>query len=249
MKRALAIGAVVAAALAIAAVVWLQHSLDGLVDRTIEQVGTELFGSRVSVEHARIHLRDGRATITGLEVANPAAPESDFSTEPALSLGEVAVEIDLAALDLAAVRAGAAPIPIALVRVAEPHVRAEASGGGLNLDRLRRNVREAAPSQDAQPQSELGAPIRIRIARLEFSGGQLLADATRVGGDVEQVEIPDFALEGIGGAQGATPAEIGKRVSDALLTRSIRAAALGGIGGEVERLQEKASEKLRGLFD
>lgn len=249
MRRNLAVGAVVALALAVATWTWIAHRLDGFVVRTVEQVGSELLGSRVSVERARVELRRGRARLSGIAIANPDGPELGFSSQPALSLGEVTVALDLDALDLAAVRAGEAPLPLTLVRVENPRVRAEATSGGLNLERLRQNAREAAPSGQTEPQSTAGAPIRIRIARLEFAGGEVSADATRVGGKVEQVALPEFALEGIGGANGATSTEIGKRVCDALLSRAIRAAVLGGAGSELGRAREKAREKLRGLFE
>lgn len=249
MSRRLAVAGVVAIAVAVAAYVWISHSFDGIVARTIEAVGSELLGSHVSVEHVRVALREGRAKLSGLAVSNPAGPQLGFSSEPALILPEIAVELELAALDLPAIRAGEAPLSIALVRIARTRVNAEVTEGGLNLERLRQNARDAVPSRAAQPLGDAGAPIRIRIARLEFAGGELRADASRVGGGVEQVAIPEFVLEDLGGVEGASAGAIGKRVSDALLGRAIRAAALGGIDGEVGRLREKAQDKLRGLFD
>ncbi len=249
MKRTLGVGAVVALALVVAALVWLQHSLDGVVARAVEQIGSELLGSRVCVERVRISLADGRASITGLEVGNPTEPELGFSGTPALELDEITVEIDLEALDTTAVRAGEAPIPLALVRVAGPMLSAEATTGGLNLERLRRNVRDAVPSQASQPQTEAGAPVRLRIARFVLERGQLRADSSQLGGEISQVELPAFALTELGGERGAAPAVLGEQVLDALLAQGIRAAAAGGVGGELDPLKERAREKLRGLFD
>jgi hypothetical protein len=249
MRRFLVIAALVALAVAIAAAIWVARSLDGAVARTIEQVGSELLDARVSVEHVRVELREGRARVSGLAIANPGGPALGFSAEPALSLAAIEAELDLAALDLAAIRAGSAPISLGRVRIEGARVNAEVGPNGVNLEHLRQNLLAAAPSEESQPHSEAGEPLRLRIARLELDGGRLRADTSRVGGGVEEVAIPDFALERLGGAEGAEVAEVGAEILDALLRRSLRAAARAGLGSSVDRLREEAREKLRGLFD
>jgi hypothetical protein len=243
------LGALAVVALGVGAVLYLGHSLDGLVADAIERVGSELTGSAVTVQRVQVRLRDADARVEGLDVANPAGPAPGYSKEPALALGEIQVAIDTEAFDRSAVMAGDAPIPLKLVRVGEFRVNAEATPAGLNLERLRQNVQRASPSAEAQPHTRSGDTVRLRIERFEFVGGRLRADATQVGGRAEELSIPTFALHDLGGAEGADPAEIGQVVLRELLSRSIRAAAKAGLSGEMGKLKEQAREKLQDLFD
>ncbi len=249
MRRALLLGAVAFVALVAAALVYLSRSLDRLVADAIERVGSELTGSPVTVARVQIRLRDADARVQGLAIANPSTPPLGFSSEPALRLGEIQVVIDRENLDRSAVMAGDAPIPLTLVRVSEFRVNAEATPSGLNLDRLRKSVLESSPSPESAPQTESGAAVRLRIARFEFVGGRLHADASKLGGKVQEVEIPTFSLKDLGGEDGQDPAEIGAVVLKELLGHSIRAATKAGLGGELGKLKEQAREKLQGLFD
>lgn len=249
MRRALLLVALALVALVVAATFYLAHSLDGIVADAIESVGSELTGSAVTVERVEVRLRNADARVEGLAVANPAAPAPGYSKDPALSLGEIQVAIDADALDRSAVKAGDAPIPLRLVRVADFRVNAEATAAGLNLERLRQNVQEASPAPESQPQTESGDTVRLRIERFEFVGGRLRADARKLGGKLEEVEIPTFALRDLGGQDGQDPAEIGQVVLRELLSHSIRAAAKAGLGGQLGKFKEQAREKLQGLFD
>lgn len=244
MKRALVFLLLLLVVGTAAGVWWVTQRLDGVVAAAIEETGSQLLGSRVTVSGVQIDLAAGSASILGLRVANPEGEGLAFSSEPAFALGEITVAIDLDRLDLQDL--AAAPIPLTLVLVGEPRVNAEVAATGINLDVLRRNVGSAGPASD--PPEADGEPVRLEIDRFEFSDGTLRADSSAVGGDVREVELPPLALSKLRG----TPDEVGKRILDAFLGAALRQVALDQISSEVEEqldaVKEKAAGALRSLL-
>jgi hypothetical protein len=236
MKRILAAGVAVVLVVIGVAVVWLARSLDGLVKGAIEQVGSELLDTRVSVGGVSIDLREGSGTLRELRVRNP----EGFSSADAFSLAEVTLRIELGSL-------GGSPIVLSEVSVAAPLVLAEATARGLNLDVLRRSVESGAASEaDAQVARGEAEPLRLRIQRLQVERAQARVDATALGGEAEQIEIPALSLRDLGGRRGATPGELGKQILGEWLDRVARAVAQH----QARRAVGKAiDETLRDLFD
>ena len=241
MKR-IALVVLVVLVVAGGALWWALGSLDALVERTIEETGSELLGARLRVAGVDVDLAEGRVTLRGLEADNPQGEGLAFSRGPAFSFGEVTAALDLEALSTEG------PIPLTLVRVAEPVVNAEVTPAGINLDVLRRNVAAATP---AAPEGA-AEDVRLRIDRLEFQDGLLRADSRAVGGNENDLELPSMQLEGLGGREGMTPAELGRRVLDTFLARAVRQVARDRLSGEVEEqlesLKEKASGALRSIL-
>lgn len=248
MKRVL-LGLVVLVALLAVGAWYLLGSLDGFVEQAIEDTGSELLGTRVAVGAVEIDLGGGSATIRRLEIDNPTGEGLAFSKEPAITLEEITVAIDIDALSKSQ---GEGPIPLLLVRVAEPKVNAEVTPGGINLEILRKNVSSAPTGAESESIDAAGEPVRIRIDRFEFEKGLLKADTEAVGGNVNDVELPSMRLDKLGGSAGLTPAELGKRVLDTFLGRAIRQVARDQLSGEVEKqldsVREKAAGALRSLL-
>ncbi len=243
MKRALLAALVLAVVAAVAAGIWLVRSVDGLVARAIEEIGSELVGTRVQVASVDVDLRAGRAMVRGLSVANPPG----FSQHPALALGEIAIEVDLDSVR-------ASPLVLDEVRVLAPSVRAEALPGGVNLDVLRKNLAKATSRTggEATPQGASGEPLRLVVREFSFEDGTLHADTSALGGDAHDLALPRVQLANLGGAKGALPAEIGEQALDAILAKAIRTAAKDRFSGDVEKqlgdVAEKAGSALRDLL-
>ena len=239
MKRILQPALVLILVAAATGIWWVTQRLDGAVAAVIEDTASQLLGTSVSVGGVNVDLAAGSVTIEGLRVANPEGENLAFSDEPAFTLGEVTVAIDLERLDPADF--SAAPIPLTLVRVAQPKVNAEVSATGTNLDVLRRNVGSAGSPSDS-------SDLRLEIDRFEFSDGALRADTRAVGGEVREVELPTLRLRNLRG----TPDEVGRRVLDAFLRAAVRQLARDQISNEVEErldeVKEKAASALRSLL-
>jgi len=258
MKRFLLLGLGVVLLAVGAGVLWFTTSIDGAVARAIEQYGGEALGTRVQVSSVEIRLREGRGTIRGLRVANPAG----FSSAEAISFEELTLAIDPNSIL-------ESPIVISQIRLVDPRIRFELDAGGKsNLDALKRNVEayapasepaaesaESASSESAGPADE-ASDLRLRIAELSMEKGQATADLSAVGDEERQLELPSFQLSDIGGKQGVPPPELAQSVALELtrkLSRQVAAqrakSAVKEKAGELLDKVPGASEAVDGLLN
>jgi uncharacterized protein involved in outer membrane biogenesis len=216
------------------------------VERAIEEYGSRAMGVAIVVDHVDPDLESGRASVFGLEVANP----DGFEGPTALTFGEITIDVDLASLEN--------PNPLVLdeIRIEAPFVHLELNRAGQsNLEVLRENAtrRGTAASKrqkgDADPE-----PARLRIRKLVFADGRIEADTRAVGGSQVDASLATAELSDIGGARGATGAEIGAALVQALGRQS--ATAIGR--GEIDRLLDgelggnlgaMGAEATKGLLD
>jgi len=243
VRRFLVAGlAVLVVATAVAAL-WLYRSLDGIVERTIENVGSELLGSEVSVASVDVDLRGGRATVRGVEVANPRGEGLSFSGDPAIRVGEIAVSLDPASV-------AGGPIRLPEVRAAELFVNLEVMPTEVNLLVLQRNLDRGRP--EAADAAAGGEPRRFRVGSFVFEEGTLRADASAVGREARELRLPSLRLAELGGARGATPGELGQRVLEALLARVLAQAAADRVSDlidkELDQVKEKIGDALRSFL-
>lgn len=235
MKR-IGIAIAVLALVAVVAVVWyLASNLDAIVERTIEDAGTEVLGVPVEVGSVDVRLREESATVRDLRVANPPG----FGPEGVFQLGEIRVRLDAASL------AGDGPVVLPEVRVVSPRVRFEVNATGrANVGVLRENLERSGSDEPAGGGAGAGAeaePVRLRVDRFTFEDGTLVADATAAGGESRELAMPALDLRALGGARGATPEALARRVLDAFLARAAAAAARSQLQGYLE---EKIDESM-----
>ena len=224
----------VAVALALVAVgglfYWLASSLDGIVEQTIEEVGSDLLGTRVDVGGVSIDLGEGRGTVRGLRIANPRGEGLDFSSAPAIALEEITLQIDLGSL-------AEPPFVLELVRVAQPEVNAELVGPKLNLEVLRGQLAgsESEPSAERE-----GEPTRLSIRRFELEKGAIRFDSDAPDAEPQELVLPSFEMRNVGG----TPGEIGTAIVSRLLRQAIAAVAAKRAQSEAEAwIDEKLEDR------
>jgi hypothetical protein len=242
VRRALLGAAALAVALALVAVLWFARSLDARVARYLERVGSELLGTEVSVASAHVELRAGRATVRGLEVANPRGDGLDFSREPALRVDQISVTIEPASL-------AGTPIVLGEVDVGAPFVNLEVTEGGrLNLLTLSQNLEGSQPEQ-ADDAAGDEAPRRFRIRTLRIHEGTLRVDEGR---EVREIALGNFVRKELGGASGGTPGELGRQVLVPFLNSVLTKVATDRIGElldeQLDQAKEKLSESLRSIL-
>ncbi len=236
------------AALVVAALYYLSSNLDPLVKTAIESYGSRIAGTRVQVDSVSISPRSGEGTIRGLKVANP----DGFSDGTAFELAQFTVAIDLGSLS-------GEPVIIKQVLVSGPTVNLEANAEGeTNMDVIGKHAKSASSGGDAQPDADSSprnTPTkRLRIDQFTFQQGTVIADLAAVGAERYQAELPALYLENLGGAGGATPAEIGKEVTTALSHAVSKVAAKKGAGAFIDRHlkgapAETAKELIEGIID
>jgi uncharacterized protein involved in outer membrane biogenesis len=254
MRKLFIIGGVAVVAV-VAAVFIFISSLDGIVKKVIETVGSQVAGVDVRVAAVKISLTEGKGSITGLTVANP----KGFATPTAFSLGQISL-----ALDVGSVKQN--PVVLKEIVIAAPVVTYELTAGGSNIEVLQKNVQSFAAKSGgggkAEPQPEAkteGSDKKIAIDRLAITGGQVNLSAA---GNTISGKLGDIVLTGIGRESGgATPAVIAQKLLDALSASAIKTASSLGVNAAVNAIGDKvkaavpggvvpadASKALKGLF-
>ncbi|MBR9970287.1 hypothetical protein [Magnetospirillum sulfuroxidans] len=211
-----------------AGVAFLASNLDSIVKKVIETVGTETAGVKVSVGDVKISLSEGKATIAGLTVANPAG----FASAHAFKLGAISVALDTGSLT-------ANPIVIKDISVAAPEVTYElGANGGSNIDAIQKNVAaKTAGGGDKSAPAAKGEEKKLVIDRLAISKGSVTL-ATAIPGVKGSATLADIVLTGIGRKSGgASASEVAKQVLDALTKSALNATKSMGIGNVGETLK------------
>jgi len=247
MKRLLLVAGLLVLVAAGAIVWFVRFSLDGRVKAAIEEHGSAMALAPVRVEGVHIDLRGGRSTIRGIKVANP----EGFPPGTAVSLSGITIEIEPGSLR-------GSPIVVPEIRVGEPRVHVVMNTEGrMNVEKLRRNIADypdrleadepreeravggARPSEPG-PEPEPEPERRVRVGELTIEEGVVTIDASALGREqTEELPLGSVELRDVGGERGATPEQIGRRVSDALIARTARAVA----GAELKRaLRDKGGE-------
>lgn len=214
------IGVVLAVVVVLAVGLWLlAENLDGIVAGAIEQYGSAITGTSVTVGAVSIDLSAGSATVTNLRVANP----DGFSDRDAISLQEIVVQIDPGSVR-------SEPYRLPQIGVTGPEVLYEVNQEAeRNLDVIRANIDSYVVGRGGASDEP---PPRLVIDRLEFSGGRVQADASALGVEPRGVDLPGFLLSGLGAPDGAPADAIAKQA----LARLARQAAESVARSEVEEL-------------
>lgn len=236
MRKLLIAGGVVVT-LIVGGAVYLFSSLDNIVKKIIEDVGSEVAGVKVSVGGVKIVLREGTASITGLSVANPPG----FSSDPAFKLGEISVALDIGSLNKN-------PIVVKDVLIGAPAVSYELASGGSNLDAIQRNVKaftakrgggKAEPAKEAAKEpaktGEASEEKKLVINRLVISEGQVKLAAGGIPGAATTANLPKIEMKDIGkDSGGASAAQVAQKVMDALVNGAVKSgSSLGNLVGNV----------------
>jgi hypothetical protein len=240
MKRIL-LGVVLVLFVAIGgALYYLVSTLDSLVKSAIETYGSEMTGTAVRVDSVRIELVAGKGTIRGLTIANPAG----FSTAHAFTLGEITLDIDPGSVT-------GNPVVIDEIAIRAPQVTYEMNAAAQsNLLVIQNNLSAysgdggGGGSSDATA-SDDAAETRLSIKRFVFEKGQVTAHTSAVGGKDGSLRLPPLRMNDLGGKQGMTGAELGKKVLSAYTTQVVKAVGSSQIGRLLDdELGDKLDETL-----
>lgn len=196
----------------VAGVLVLRDRLDGIVARAIAEHGSRSTGTEVTVGGVHLELREGRATIDDLVVANP----DGFSDRPALVLGTLVLDLDPGSLT-------AEPYVIEDLSISDVSVLYEVgSDGRRNLEVIKANMQSADPA-GAEADGEAPAPLLI-VQRLHQTGGGAEVDASALGFETRSAELGDFTLTDLGAPDGAPADVIGRRALKTLIEDAARTA-------------------------
>ena len=228
-------------------VYYVYSNLNEIVRTAIQEYGSEALGTEVTVESVSISLTEGKGEISGLRIAEP----SGFGSGSAISLGEIALGIDLKSLK------SLDPLVIDLIHVDAPSVNYVLNAqGGSNLATIQENISRYTSSGEAKeekaPAAESGETL-IAIRKLSVENGRISADLSAVGLAPQKTSLPSIHASNLGGTRGAPPAQIAASLAQKLLADVLVAVGKSQIAPQVDRLLkeavgEEAGENVQGLL-
>ena len=169
----------------------------------------------------KLSILTGSARVEGLVVGNP----EGYKTPQAISVGTAAVGVNPFSIlsDKIVVRS---------IEVREPEITFEGNPfSGNNLSKIRDNVNAAAvasqkpsTSQTAQAASNPGK--KLEVDDFLITGAKVHVSLTGMGGKEMNLPLPDIHLVDLGkGPNGIAPADLTRRVLDALTGATVKAVA------------------------
>lgn len=253
MKKLLITLVVIIAVIAGAA--WYMLSgADEFIRSQIEKQGTAYMGTKVSVSGVSLALREGRLTISELEVDNP----QGYSDEDAFSLDDVIFDLGGAVKE---------PYRVQEIRIDAPEVLYEVDADGKgNLLVLKENLERHLPKGNDQAQGEKDGPLLI-VDKVTVSNVKLMINFEKLPtGQFQldkkayEVTLPTFDAGPIGQPNGMPANKVGAAIVSEMLDNIIEKAksearnklkdkAREKVDEEKKKLMDKANEKLKGILD
>jgi hypothetical protein len=217
--------------------------LDSIVKSAIEKYGSRATGTAVRVESVRIRLRQGRASIHGLTVGNPAG----FKAAEAFSLGEIGIGIS--------VRSVSEKVKIIdEIVVRAPEVFAEMNEERtLNLNVISGNLARSAPpakekadgTKTGRKRVNEGAEPRLIIRHLLFEDGRIHA-RLEFGGDRETIlRLPTVEMRNLGAPNGSTPTQLTRQIIGELNRRAMAEVRKKAVSAASEKARDEAGTVLK----
>jgi hypothetical protein len=212
--------------LVIAVFVYVGSNTNSIVQNAIEVMGPEYLGAAVRLDAVDISLRDGRGTLTGLEIDNPPGFEGPY----AMRVGTVSIKVDLA-------KSNSGLIVLNGVDIEDARVAAIVKSPNDT------NIRTLATHTPASGSS----PIKFVIDRLDLTGAQASVSSPLLTA-AKEIDLPDVHLRNIGRSSGGVGAgevidqilaPIAKAVSQSLGETGIRSLL-----GDPNKAQSDAAQRL-----
>ncbi len=220
MRKYILIGVAAVVVAAAGAVYFLMSNLDSIAKEVMEKAGSEALGVAVRVDSVRLELRQGKATVTGLTVANPPG----YSDGSALSFGRITVQVDPEAKAVKEILA------------VNPVIRLEQKGKASNLGELRQRAQRASAKlekKESRPSGE-AQERRLKIELLRVTNATAILTSPELA-QPKEVVIPSLVLRNLQG----TPKEIAGQVFDQLLAKVLERTAGQALREGAGQLLEK----------
>ncbi|MEM8497629.1 MAG: hypothetical protein AAF542_06370 [Pseudomonadota bacterium] len=216
-------------------VFYFLNRLDGIVSNLIEQEGSAVLQSKVSVDGLHIDLTNSTASLQRLTVANP--PE--FSDANAIELADFAIKLRASSLT-------EDTIVIESVTVGGAAFLVEQTSAGNNLQKLS-NASQQSGGGEAETGSSESPAVSIKQFSIKNIRGHLLAPQFN---QDESMSLGDIELSNIGGPNGAPPQELAKQLLQPLLAKIIQSSAGQQIKSKIkDKFEEQKGKMLEKLFN
>jgi hypothetical protein len=206
-------------AILVTSFVFFTLSIDGMVKSSIEENGSILLQTEVTVDNVDISIFDGTGSIEGFTVANP----EKFSEKNAISISKASMKIDLGSLF-------SDQIVVNNITIESPQLYFEQRGFGANLKTLNDNM-DLSSSESSE--------TSLIIEHLLIENGEVTVSTDIERERTASASIASFELNNIGKDGSNTIQQSVKEVMKPLLERAIAEAIKGGV---VDQLENKLKD-------
>lgn len=212
----------------------LLANLDSIVAGVIEDVGTDVLKTDVRVSGVSIDLKEGKAAIAGMTIANP----KGYSSAKLFELKDIVVDLDLSSL-------GKDVLVIEAVRIQNPAINFEGDAdGGSNMQTLMDNMNSGSADSGTKTDAK---DARMIISRFEMSDAQVKATTKMKPGELMEIKLPAIKMSGIGKAQGGVTANVvAEEITTEMIRAVLKAAAKSGVEQVIEKKKSGLLDKLKG---
>ena len=225
--------------LVLAVFIWqVVANLDSIVAGAIEDAGSDALKTEVSVSGVSIDLKNAKAGIAGMTIANPAG----YSGAKLFEMEGIEVGLDLESL-------GGDVLVIQSIRIQNPIINFEGdASGGSNMQTLLNNIKSGS-SHDSPGDVATGSDDepRMIIESFQLTGGQVKATSELKPGEVLDLKLPAINMSGIGKSQGGVTADVvAHEIATELVNEVISATARAGVSKLIEEKSKGWLDKLKG---
>ena len=221
--------------LVLAVFIWqVIANIDGIMAKVVEDVGSDVLKTEVSVSGMAITLREGKVSIAGLTVANP----DGYSNTNLFEMEGIEVALDIASLSQDV-------LVIKSIRIQNPQIVFEGDAdGGSNMQTLLDNIGSGSASDSSAAGSE---EKKMIIDLFDFSGAQVKASSELKPGEIADLKLPGIKMKGIGRKKGGvTPDVVAEKIAKELIEEVISAVAKAQVNKVIEEKTKGFLDKLKG---
>ncbi len=212
----------------------LDRNINQLVKMTVESVGSEVLKTQVTLAAADVDIREGRAQLSGLTIANVGG----FSEPTVFEMKDIIVDLEIAALIDQIV-------DLKEVTIDGVKITAEQKGVGTNLQQLLDNLNSSAGTSNSEEStgesSSAATDVLMKIQNFNFTNTSAQLVTEQWG--QESLNIPAIQLTNIGGQNGVKPDQLAQEILKPIL-QQINEAVKDNIEEKAkEAVKEKLGEK------
>ncbi|MFA7554205.1 MAG: AsmA family protein [Spongiibacteraceae bacterium] len=216
------------------AVFLVAQNINDLVKVAVEDIGSDVLKTSVSLDSANVKLFENRIQLSGLKIANPPG----FSAGNVFEMSDIVVDVELASLldNLVLVNE---------ISIDGARISAEQKGINTNFQALMNNIdsgdkTEQVPvSSPDDEDSSTPIDILVRVDLFSFSNSSMAVTTEKWG--AQEVSIPTIALRNIGGNAGLPPEQLAPAILKPLI-KQLNTVLKKRVQ---ELLEGKAKEKLK----
>lgn len=203
--------------LAVAGALVLTLTIDGIVRSNMEQIGSEMTETQVTVDGVSLSLLSGEGTITGFRVGNP----DGYFTEHALAVNDLYIKLDVRSLLTD-------EIVVEQIRVTAPVIFVEQKLTGNNLRTILNSINKKAAKTEAPEET---TDTRLVIVHFLLTDGSVNL-YTEIGGEQDaRVSMATVELHDLGRGDSSPVAEqVIRQIAEKIIEQALKDAARSGLG-------------------